>query len=84
MLACVVSGSGFFLRYWQSNQVMGSPGVILDEDSSMDKPPVRLPDWVLNYVGEDLKYRRSNWKPCPRIPPLPAGVTSTLTAFLLI
>ncbi len=58
MLVCVVlvvSGSGFFLRYWQSNQVMGPPGVILDKDSSMDKPPVRLPDWVLNYVGEDLE-----------------------------
>ena len=58
MLACVVlvvSGSGFFLRYWQSNQVMGNPGVVLVEDSSMEKPPIRLPDWVLNYVGEDLE-----------------------------
>jgi len=53
VLALIVGGGGF-LNYWKTHQTMGEPGVRLVEDANSEKPPVMLPDWVLDYKGEEL------------------------------
>lgn len=50
----LIAGTGGFLNYWKTHQTMGEPGVRLVENSKEDLPPVLLPDWVLDYTGEDL------------------------------
>lgn len=57
MVACLlvlVGAVGGFLNYWKTHQTMGEPGVRLVEDATSEKPPVMLPDWVLDYTGEEL------------------------------
>lgn len=57
MAVCVLAlivGGGAFLNYWKTHQTMGEPGVRLVEDANSEKPPVMLPDWVLDYTGEEL------------------------------
>ncbi len=51
----LIGGTGAFLNYWKAHQKMGKPGVRLVDDSSLELPPVKLPDWVLDYTGEDLE-----------------------------
>jgi hypothetical protein len=51
----LVALTGGFLSYWKTHQTMGKPGVRLVEDPEAEKPPVRLPDWVLEYTGKDLE-----------------------------
>ena len=53
VLALIIGGGGF-LNYWKAHQTMGEPGVRLVEDADSEKPPVMLPDWVLDYTGEAL------------------------------
>jgi len=53
-LLMLTGSTGGFLNYWKAHQTMGEPGVRLLEHSDSDKPPVLLPDWVLDYTGEDL------------------------------
>ena len=50
-----IGGVGGFLNDWKAHQEMGKPGVRLVEDSSAEFPPVKLPYWVLDLVGEDLE-----------------------------
>jgi hypothetical protein len=51
----LIGGVGGFLNYWKTHQKMGQPGVRLANDPSTEFPPVKLPDWVLDLVGEDLE-----------------------------
>ena len=55
LVSGLVGGVGGFLSYWKSHQQMGKPGVQLVKESSEKLPPVKLPDWVLDLVGEDLE-----------------------------
>jgi len=60
MLAVVLGlmvGGGLFLNAWKSHQKMGQPGVrlVASEGQDASKPPVDLPDQVLEYVGKDLE-----------------------------
>jgi len=68
MLCCLIglllSGASF-LRYWKTHQTMGEPGVVLVEDGDSEKPPVRLPDWVLNFTGEDLEVSKIELEALP-------------------
>ena len=55
LVSGLVGGVGGFLSYWKSHQQMGKPGVQLVKESPEKLPPVKLPDWVLDLVGEDLE-----------------------------
>lgn len=55
IVVALIGGVGGFLNYWKDHQKMGQPGVRLVKDSPEELPPVKLPDWVLDLVGEDLE-----------------------------
>ena len=55
LVVVLIGGVGGFLNHWRTHQKMGKPGVQLVKGSSEKLPPVKLPDWVLDYVGEDLE-----------------------------
>jgi hypothetical protein len=55
LVVALIGGVGGFLNHWKEHQKMGQPGVRLVQDSSEELPPVDIPDWVLDYVGEDLE-----------------------------